>query len=212
MTKRCDRFEKADRNFYPTPLEAIGPLTHHLSEWDSFIEPCVGDGRLAAHLEGLGYPCIACNDLLPLIDSTEYPNLPTPTALDVTDFTNVESMLARIGGAACDNWVFITNPPWPDRTGRGTPVTSMLDAMLHWGPVWLLLAADFAHNKYAKPYLPKCRKIVSVGRVKWIEDSKHKGVDNAAWFLFDEDSKQEGPVFYPREDGEVRAPWIEGVL
>jgi hypothetical protein len=29
------------------------------------------------------------------------------------------------------------------------------------------------------------KKIVSIGRVKWIEDSKSVGKDNCCWYLFD---------------------------
>lgn len=42
-----------------------------------------------------------------------------------------------------------------------------------------------------------CVKVVSVGRVKWIEDSKMTGKDNCAWYLFDENHV--GPTqFYGR--------------
>lgn len=212
MTKRCDRFEKSDRNYYPTPVEAIDPLTHHLGDLSGFIEPCVGDGRLAAHLNSLGYPCLGTNDIHPLMDVKEHPELPTPSQYDVTSFENVEALIGGLGAKAETDFVFITNPPWPDRSGKGTPVTTMLDAMLFWAPVWFLLSADFGHNKYAKPYLPRCSKIVSVGRVKWIEGSKHSGVDNAAWYLFDDEYSGNGPVFYGKDDGRIMAPWLQEVL
>ena len=42
-----------------------------------------------------------------------------------------------------------------------------------------------------------CSKIVSVGRVKWIEGSKGVGKDNCAWYLFD--AMKRGPTeFYGR--------------
>jgi hypothetical protein len=34
-------------------------------------------------------------------------------------------------------------------------------------------------------YMTYCTKVVSVGRVKWIEGSKSVGKDNCAWHLFD---------------------------
>jgi hypothetical protein len=43
----------------------------------------------------------------------------------------------------------------------------------------------------------RLRKIVSIGRVKWIEDSAGSGKDNAAWYLFD--AIKAGPTeFYGR--------------
>jgi hypothetical protein len=42
------------------------------------------------------------------------------------------------------------------------------------------------HTKQSAPFMPYLRKIVSVGRVKWIPDSKMTGKDNCAWYLFDQ--------------------------
>ena len=53
-------------------------------------------------------------------------------------------------------------------------------------PTWLLFDADWVHTRQAAPYLPHLRKIVSIGRVRWIEGSKHAGKDNCAWYLFDQ--------------------------
>jgi len=33
-------------------------------------------------------------------------------------------------------------------------------------------------------YLPRCKKIVSIGRVKWFGNTA--GKDNCCWYLFDE--------------------------
>jgi len=41
------------------------------------------------------------------------------------------------------------------------------------------------HTKQSSELINKCVKIVSVGRVKWIENSKMTGKDNCAWYLFD---------------------------
>ena len=42
------------------------------------------------------------------------------------------------------------------------------------------------------PFMPWLRKIVSVGRVKWIEDSPFTGKDNCCWYLFD--AREEAPA------------------
>ncbi len=77
--------------------------------------------------------------------------------------------------------VIITNPPWTRSILH--PMIEHFSAMR---PTWLLFDADWVHTKQAAPYLPYLRKIVSVGRVKWIPDSPHTGKDNCAWHLFDQ--------------------------
>jgi hypothetical protein len=62
--KRSD-FERRERDFYPTPYEAVLPLLPHLPERVRFIEPCAGDGRLVRHLERHGHHCIDAFDLEP---------------------------------------------------------------------------------------------------------------------------------------------------
>jgi len=80
---------------------------------------------------------------------------------------------------AHDSEYIITNPPW---------TRSLLHPMiLHFSkqrPTWLLFDADWMHTKQSKPYIGRCEKIVSVGRVKWFPDSPHTGKDNVAWYLF----------------------------
>ncbi len=44
------------------------------------------------------------------------------------------------------------------------------------------------------PYL---KKIVSIGRVKWIEGSSSVGKDNCCWYLFDK-SENNGIMFFGR--------------
>lgn len=74
---------------------------------------------------------------------------------------------------------FITNPPWSRSLLH--PIIDNLRTQL---PTWLLFDANWAFTKQAKPYLDYCSKIVTVGRVKWIEGSKHTGKDDCAWYLF----------------------------
>ena len=67
----------------------------------------------------------------------------------------------------------------------GDPALSILMHLSAIAPTWSLLPANFAHNVYFGQIETRCQKIVSVGRVKWIEGTKHSGKDNAAWYLFD---------------------------
>lgn len=52
---------------------------------------------------------------------------------------------------------------------------------------WLLFDADWVHTRQAIPYLPRLKKIVSVGRLIWIPGTKMTGKDNCAWHLFERD-------------------------
>jgi hypothetical protein len=53
-------------------------------------------------------------------------------------------------------------------------------------PTWLLFDAGWAHTQQAIPFTPYLRTIVSVGRVRWMPDTKQDGKDDAAWHLFGE--------------------------
>jgi hypothetical protein len=87
----------------------------------------------------------------------------------------------------CRGDAFITNPPWLREILHR--LIAHLSAI---APTWLLLDADWAHTDQAIPFLRWCRKIVSVGRVKWDPDSPHTGKDNAAWYFFDQSDP--GPI------------------
>jgi hypothetical protein len=49
MGKRSD-FERVEKDFYATPAKAVAPLLRWLPHASLFVEPCIGDGRLADHL------------------------------------------------------------------------------------------------------------------------------------------------------------------
>ena len=167
MGKRSD-FERIPRDFYPTPREAVWPLIPHLTYGDSFIEPCAGDGALVQHLEVLGMSCRHASDIEPRAEWIEKE--------DVFD-----------DGLWVHNEVdfIITNPPW-DRKILHPMITAFSDMR----PTWLLFDADWMHTRQSVPFMPRLRMIVSLGRVKWIPDSKMTGKDNCCWYLFDKPSDQ----------------------
>jgi len=104
MGKRSD-FSRIERDYYPTPIEAVRPLVPHLHRakfW--YTEPCAGDGRLVRHLGDLTqgnaraeYVC----DLAPQIPEVEQfdamciqaasmfitnpPDLKAPVCPDITE-------------------------------------------------------------------------------------------------------------------------------
>ena len=116
MGKRSN-FKRRERDFYPTPWEAVKPLVRHLPpRLNNVWEPCAGKG-----------------DLIGVID------------------------YYRPGG----NW----------------------------------LATDIEPQA---PFLLNCTDIVSVGRVKWIPDSKMTGKDNCCWYRFHLTGDVVTTRFWPR--------------
>ena len=71
----------------------------------------------------------------------------------------------------------ITNPPWDRKI-----LHPMIEHFSKLKPTWLLFDVDWAHTKQSAPYMKKCAKIVSVGRIKWFGNMT--GKDNCAWYLF----------------------------
>lgn len=63
--------------------------------------------------------------------------------------------------------------------------------------VFICLLAVIGGGQAAE-FMPALRAVVSVGRVKWIPDSKMTGKDNCAWHLFDADPACNGARFYGR--------------
>ena len=72
MGKRSD-FSRIERDYYPTPIEAVKPLVPHLPLGNfGYTEPCAGDGRLVQHMNiltnGLAV-CEAAYDIEPRCQS-----------------------------------------------------------------------------------------------------------------------------------------------
>ena len=161
MGKRASQFARRKNDAYDTPAEAVEALLPHLPDLSTYIEPCAGNGALIAALRPAGHICVGAIDIEPR-------------------GPNVRQGDARQTQISAGADYFITNPPWTRDLLH--PIIVNLSAML---PTWLLFDADWMHTRQAAPYLGLCRKIVSVGRVKWIPDSPFTGKDNAAWYLFD---------------------------
>lgn len=157
MGKRSN-FERKPRDFYVTPLKAVEPLIPHLVDI-RYMEPCAGDGSLVKHLATLRprMECYSKFDIEPQASGIE-----TKDALKADYFKDV----------------IITNPPW-DRTFLHPFIDKVIESE---SVAWLLFDADWAHTKQAIPYLKHCAKIISVGRVKWFDNTT--GKDNCAWYKF----------------------------
>ena len=164
MGKRSD-FTRNERDFYPTPIKAVEPLIDHLLYDDfTYVEPCAGDGRLVNHiseLTGGSGVCLHKSDIEPQADDVKQGDALVTLYSDVADLC-------------------ITNPPW-DRKFLHPFIEGYSVQM----PTWLLFDADWMHTKQSAEYMRYCKKVVSIGRVKWIEGSKSVGKDNCCWYLFD---------------------------
>lgn len=170
MGKRSN-FERNERDYYVTPYKAVIPLIPFLKRYSTFIEPCAGDGRLINHLEKNSLYCSQSFDIEPQSDKVEK-----------DDVFNANYVKADY---------IITNPPW-DRKILHPMIEKFVDIDI---PTWLLFDADWAYNVSSSKYLKHVAKIVAIGRVKWIEESKYSGKDNCCWYLFD---KNDGTKFYGR--------------
>lgn len=171
MGKRSD-FKRNLHDNYPTPLAAMWPLFRVLDKPVRFCEPCAGDGRMVKYLTDAGHTCAAAWDIEPRAEG-----------IDTQDATT-----RLIGNIGC----FITNPPW-----FRPLLHAIIDNLSAQHPTFLLFDSDWLHTRQANGRWQKCSKVISVGRLKWIEDSPHTGKDNCAWHLF-EPGHAEGPRFIGR--------------
>jgi hypothetical protein len=116
-------------------------------------------------------PCVGSGDLVRHLEQHGH------KCLNQSDIDEDARTLGPGSGAD----YYITNPPW-DRPVLHAIIENLSGLL----PTWLLFDADWMHTKQSIPFLPYLRKIVSVGRVKWIPDSKMTGKDNCCWYLFDQ--------------------------
>lgn len=171
MGKRSS-FERRPQDAYDTPCEAVPPLLPYLKERTRFCEPRAGNGALVDHLTKHGHICARARDIAPRRSDIEQKDALTTLTGNIDEF--------------------ITNPPWT-RSILHPLIVFLSDQH----PTWLLFDADWAFTKQSRPYMPRCKAIVPVGRLKWIPGSKHTGKDNAAWYLFDS-NQHSAAQFYAR--------------
>lgn len=177
MGKRSS-FERVERDWYrtfdPRAGEALKP---HVNYGDMYVEPCAGDGSLIKNLDKIGLSCAFAFDKEPQGNSF----------IEKKDVLDIHANLDMHSGS-CE-WI-ITNPPW------SRPILHrMIEEFQRQRPTWLLFDAGWMFTKQAKPFLGKCAKIVTIGRLKWIEGTTMSGKDDCCWYLFDKNHS--GPTeFY----------------
>lgn len=162
MGKRSS-FQRIERDYYRTwDPRAVPPLLPHLEPGTRFIEPCAGDGTLLDQLTAAGHVCVDAWDIEP----------------QRADILKVDALGLKIQGD--ERPKFITNPPW-----RRDFLHPLIAHLSDQAPTWLLFDADWKYTRQAIPFKSRLRRIVAVGRLKWIEGSPHDAKDNCAWYLFD---------------------------
>lgn len=174
MSKRSS-FEKIPRDFYPTTdPKAIPPKLVEFIRGKTYAEPCYGEGDLEDLLMDVSV-CRWRSD----IRKTGCCKLWDAMCLS-------KSEIAR-----CD--MILTNPPFSRDV-----LLPMIDHFVSLKPTWLLLPADMMHNRYFSPYMAKCSRVVSVGRLKWFKDSKHTSTDNFSWFFWPHKAEPTDTIFFGR--------------
>ena len=160
MSKRSD-FARIPRDLYNTPAKAVEPLLRILKPKTLFVEPCYGVGALRGALTARGH--LFCGGFDLPIDAREH---------------NYRMKSPEF---------FITNPPY---WGKPNDLHPLIENLSNQAPTWLLMSADWLFNQSSGPLTKRLRRIVAVGRVKWIPDSPYVGKDNAAWLLFERQANQ----------------------
>ncbi len=176
MGKRSS-FTRVERDYYrtfdPKAGDSLAPFVKH---GDMYIEPCAGDGSLIRNLDRIGLSCLSATDIEPY-----------GPMIEKWDALNLD----RIDCPSSCEWI-ITNPPWDRKI-----LHQMIARFQAIRPTWLLFDAGWMFTRQARPFLDSCAKIVTIGRLKWIEGTTMSGKDDCCWYLFDRN--HHGPTeFYGR--------------
>lgn len=163
MSKRSD-FDKVPKEFYPTTdPKAIPPVLVALLRGKTYAEPCYGNGDLEDLLMDVA-TCKWRSDIRETVGSSK--------VMDALELTKEDLK-------ECD--LVVTNPPFSKDV-----LLPLIDHFVSLKPTWLLLPADYMHNLYFGPYMKRCSRVVSVGRVCWFpkEGKRVASTDNFAWYFW----------------------------
>lgn len=178
MSKRSN-FDKVPKDFYATvDPKAIPPKLVDFIRGKSYAEPCYGEGDLEDLLMDVA-TCKWRSDIRETVGSSKVMDALEVTKDDLKD---------------CD--LIATNPPFSKDV-----LLPLIDHFVSLKPTWLLLPADYMHNLYFGPYMDKCSKVVSVGRICWFpkEGKRVASTENFAWYFWKQGATTDtGTVFYGR--------------
>ena len=167
-------------DFYPTPRAAVLPLIPYLRAGSGPLPSrAAGDGDLVRHLELFGLRCVYAGDIGTGQD-----------ALALDSITAAPTRSSRIR--------LLRDPRTLMHTSDRALPAHRADAGCCW-------TTDWPSTQQAAPFLAHCSDIVAIGRVKWIEGSKHTGKDNYAWYRFDSRHTSRPGLPQQRGQGEVHS-------
>ena len=176
MGKRSD-FKRVEKDFYQTfDQRAYPPLMAHLKGTETFAEPCAGHGDMVEALGKRGLKCRYMGDIQGVHPITK------KDALQITERDIAE----------CD--LIITNPPWSRDI-----LHEMILKFQSMRPTWLLFDSNWTNSKRAAPYMKNLKKIVPVGRLQWMKNTKYSAKDDVSWYLFEKSWHAGYSQFYPRQ-------------
>ena len=178
MSKRSgEKFDRIPNDLYRTfDPRAVARLNPLLAPRTQFIEPCAGAGDLIDGLRVKGHRCVGAYDIAPLRHDIK--------AGDAT------RMRWRTPGRA----IFITNPPWTREI-----LHAIILHLCRQAPLWALFDSDWLFTDQSSPFLIYLRKVVAVGRLRWIPGTSSDGYDNCSWYLFDGTRPRSDIIFHGRE-------------
>lgn len=176
MAKRSD-FKRVERDYYRTfDPKAGNALRPFIEGIESALEPFAGAGDLTAQFPEINW-----------IQSDIEPQACFVSEYDAFSWTKEDIEFEYFDAV-------ITNCPW------SRPILHR--TIEHFAPIiqtWLLLDVNWLFTKQASPYVNKyLTDIVTIGRVKWIENTTMSGKDDCAWLRFSSD-KSEPTRFFGRE-------------
>lgn len=149
---------KRPRDLWPTiDSKCVAPLLPHLPK-GRYAEPMAGDGSLI-RLFGDAAVCAWASDIAPQAEG----------------IAQKDVLTAEIGDA--DFWM--SNPPWT-RSLLHEIIVHLSDQ----APTFLLFDTNWVFTQQAAPFMERCRKIIYVGRMVWIEGTTNGGFQDCAWYEF----------------------------
>jgi len=171
--------ERNPRDLYRTFDKRAGAaLLPHLAPATRFVEPCAGRGDLIDQMTAAGHMCVLARDIEPQREDIAQGDM-----FDITDDDLKEADM------------IIGNPPW--RVALAHPY---FDHFMPLAPMWSIFYADWLFTKQASRFIPRIKKVVAIGRLKWQEGTTMDGKDNAVW-LYSEPYWDKGPRLFGRSAG-----------
>jgi hypothetical protein len=187
MSQRNSRYDRRDRELYPTPVWVAHALKPYIpSRIIEIWEPAAGDGSLMNGLIG-GDRIIWGSDIAP-----------SDAHINQLDFLTGKPKHLMLNAA------IITNPPYGAQGKLAEKfITKSLDIVepLN-GFVAMLLRVDFDSAKTRRNIFSDCRawtgKIVLTRRIKWFDTpgNVYGPSENHAWFLWDFENRVDPTIRY----------------